>query len=218
MIFSRPFVLLILTALFIVAGVIGGPGNSFDVSANEWVTGIRHAHPQLTSLVAVLTQLGSFYVTLGSGLFACVLLAIQRRWRTALLLAATIVVERLSVDAMKLAIARPRPDLELLPFMPASYSFPSGHSANSMAAFTAIALIAVPPRWRRLALSAAIGLGILIGLTRIFLGVHWPSDVLGGWAWGLFVVGLALSLGRRSGAIETEHDIVGRHLPPPGQD
>jgi undecaprenyl-diphosphatase len=216
--FSRPMVLLVLLAIFILVGAIGGPGNSFDVAVNALMAGLRHSHPQLTSLTAVLTQLGSVYATLGLGLLAAAWLAFRGRRRSALFLAAIVLLERLSVDGLKIATARPRPDLELLPFMPASFSFPSGHSANSMAVFTAIAFIAVPPAWRRIALFVAIGVAIVIGITRIFLGVHWPSDVIGGWAWGLFVVGLALIWGRRSGAIEAEHDIVGRHLPPIRED
>ena len=216
--FSRASLRLALLAIFILAGLIGGQDGSFDAAASSWMANVRHAHPQLTSLAAILTQLGSVYVTLGLGLLACVILAFRGRARAAFLLAAIVLLERLSVDGLKLAIGRPRPELELLPFMPGSYSFPSGHSANSMAAFTAVALIAVPSHWRRPALAAAISLAIFIGLTRIVLGVHWPSDVIGGWAWGLLFVELGLAAGKRSGAIEAEHDVVGRHLPPADQD
>lgn len=216
--FSRAALLLALLAIFILAGLTGGQDGSFDAAASSWMANIRHAHPQLTSLAAIMTQMGSVYVTLGLGLLAGVILAFRRSARSAFLLAAIVLLERLSVDGLKLAIGRPRPEFELLPFMPGSYSFPSGHSANSMAAFTAIALIAVPQHWRRPALATAITLALFIGLTRIFLGVHWPSDVIGGWAWGLLFVELGLAAGKRSGAIEAEHDVVGRHLPPADQD
>jgi len=216
--FSRLLALFALCAIFVVGAWMGGPANSFDVAVSDWMVGVRHSHPQLTSLVAVLTQLGSFYMTLGLGLLASALVAMRGRRAAAMLLAATVIVERLSVDGMKLAIGRPRPDLELAPFMPTSFSFPSGHSANSMAVFTAIALFALPPAWRRPALAVAIGFSILIGMTRVFLGVHWTSDVIGGWAWGLLVTTLALWAGRRSAAIEAEHDVVRRHLPPARQD
>jgi membrane-associated phospholipid phosphatase len=216
--FSRPSVLLALTAIFALAALIGGPGNPFDVTLNNWAAGLRQPNPQLTSLIVILTQFGSIYATVGLGLASCAWLAFRRRFRVATLLAALVIVERLSVDGLKLAISRPRPDLELLPLMPGSFSYPSGHSANSMAVFTAIALLAAPPAWRRLALAIAIALGLVIGMTRIFLGVHWPSDVIGGWAWGLLLVGLMLEAGRRSGAIEAQHDVIGGHLPPASQD
>ena len=216
-IFSRPPILLALLAIFIFSGLSGGPVNSFDAAASGWMADLRHSHPQLTSLTAILTQLGSIYATLGLGLLVSALLAARREFPKASLLVGTVIFERLSVDGLKLLIGRPRPDLDL-PFMPGSASFPSGHSANSMAVFVAVALIAVPPAWRRSALAAAIGLSILVGLTRIILGVHWPSDVVGGWALGLLIVGLALTIGRRSGAIEAQHDVVGGHFPPIRED
>ena len=62
-------------------------------------------------------------------------------------------------------------------------------------------------------LIAAILISFTIGLTRVFLGVHWPSDVVGGWALGLATVLLAVAAGRSVGALplETEHEVVGRH-------
>jgi undecaprenyl-diphosphatase len=217
-IFSSPATLIVLLLIFVLAGLVGGPGNPFDVAVIHWLGGIRHSNPQFTSVTVVLTQLGSIYATLGLGLLATALLAICNRYRAAILLATTVIVERLTVDGLKLVIGRPRPDFDLLPVATSSSSFPSGHSANSVAVFVAVAMIAAPLAWRRPALAAAIFLSLVIGLTRIFLGVHWPSDVIGGWAWGLLAVALALAAGRRSGAIEAQHDVVGRHGSPVGKD
>jgi undecaprenyl-diphosphatase len=217
-IISRPVPLLFLLLLFLAAGVVGGPGMPLDVATVHWLADIRHAHPQITSLAVILTQLGSVYATLGLGLLASAALAGLGSRRRALLLALTVILERLTVDGLKLVVGRPRPDFDLHPVATSSSSFPSGHSANSMAVYVAIALIAMPGQWRRPAMVAALSLSLAIGITRIFLGVHWPSDVIGGWALGLLVVALALVAGRRSGAIEPQHDIVGGHLPPPAQD
>lgn len=218
-IISRPASLFILLLIFFLAGVIGGPGFSFDVAVIHWLAEIRHGHPQFTSVaVLLLTQLGSIYATLGLGLLASAWLAVAGKRENALLLALTVIVERLTVDGLKLAIDRPRPDFDLHPVVTSSSSFPSGHSANSMAVYVAVALIAIPQRWRRPAVAAALCLSIVIGFTRSFLGVHWPTDVIGGWAWGLLVAGLALTVGRRSGTIEAQHDVVGGHLPPASKD
>ena len=216
-IFSRPFALLAMLAIFVLAGLVGGAQNPFDIAVSDAMVEFRHRWPELTSLAAIVTQVGSVYSTLGLGLLAATVIGLRGRRGAALLLAATVVLERLSVDGLKLAIGRPRPDLDL-PFMPASASFPSGHSANSMAVFVAIALIAAPPPWRRVALTVAIGASIVVGLTRVVLGVHWPTDVIGGWAWGLLAVGLALLAVRRSAMVEAQHNIVGRHLPPVRED
>ena len=84
---------------------------------------------------------------------------------------------------------RSRPAFDLHPVATHSSSFPSGHAGNSMAVFLAIALIAVPRAHRRAAVIAALVATFLIGLTRPLLGVHWPSDVVAGWA-----VGAAIAL------------------------
>jgi undecaprenyl-diphosphatase len=213
-IISRPAAIIAMLLIFVLAGLLGGPGNSVDVAVIHWLAAIRHSNPQFTSLVVAMTQLGSIYATLGLGLLMSAALAFRHHRRAAILLAAITIVERMTVDGLKLVVGRPRPGFDLHPVATSSSSFPSGHSANSMAVFVAVALIAIPPAWRRSALAIAMCISGIIGLTRIFLGVHWPSDVVGGWALGLLIVGLFVIAGRTSGAIEAQHDVVGRHLPP----
>lgn len=217
-IFSRPTVIAVLAIVLILTFLLGGPENRWDVAAIHWLMEARHAHPQFTSFVAVLTQLGSVYATLGLGLLASAILYWRGKRPLAWLLAGTVVGERLILDGLKLIVGRPRPDFDLHPVMTHSSSFPSGHSANSMAVFVAIALLAAPTMYRRAALAIAVCASLLVGMTRPFLGVHWPSDVIGGWTLGLLIVAGALRIGRRSGAIEAEHHVVGRHGASIGQD
>ena len=82
---------------------------------------------------------------------------------------------------LKQIFAAPRP--ELLPHLDIvhSYSFPSGHSAGNMIFFGALAMLA----GRRWAYGAAAMMVALIGVSRVWLGVHWPSDVTAGWVEGL---------------------------------
>lgn len=82
---------------------------------------------------------------------------------------------------LKQIFAAPRP--ELLPHLDIvhSYSFPSGHSAGNMIFFGALAMLA-GQRW---AYGAAAMVVALIGVSRVWLGVHWPSDVTAGWIEGL---------------------------------
>jgi undecaprenyl-diphosphatase len=94
-------------------------------------------------------------------------------------------IERL----VKITVGRKRPDVAWrLIDLPPEPSFPSGHALNSMAIYGCIALLTarlVPARWRVVVIAAGVGLSLLIGLTRPYLGVHYPFDVLAGWIAGL---------------------------------
>lgn len=100
----------------------------------------------------------------------------QMRWLLATVLAGTL----LNL-ALKQVFAAPRPDL--LPHLDIvnSYSFPSGHAAGNMIFFGALALLAQ----LRAGYALAAAMIVLIGVSRVWLGVHWPSDVLAGWIEGL---------------------------------
>lgn len=219
-IFSRPITLLLLALTFLLAGYFGGPASALDRALIEYAAEVRAHAPGFTRFAASFTELGGGVVTIGLATFAALVLLLRRRAGAALLLAGAAIGERLLVDPLKDWIGRPRPSVEPLWLMPQSLAYPSGHSANSMAAFMAIALIAIPPTYRRAAAVGAFIVAILVGLSRITLGVHWPTDVIGGWALGLFCVGIALWIGRRSGALplEPQHDVVGRHLPSAVED
>lgn len=104
---------------------------------------------------------------------------------------------------IKRVVDRARPDL-LPPIMAeAGYSFPSGHSASAMVAYGVVAVLiarrAWLPRWLRTAAAACcVGAVGLVGLSRVYLGVHFPSDVLGGWLLGGVIVLLFAELTRVS--------------------
>jgi undecaprenyl-diphosphatase len=142
-----------------------------------------------------LTLLGSWPATTLISISAASWLALRRDRRRALLLLVVTFSGRLMVEAQKIAFARLRPDGEGHLVAVHTYSFPSAHAANSMLVWLALALIAVPRRGRRAAAICAILLSLSIGLTRLVLDVHWPSDVVGGWAfgagWALLMVRLA---------------------------
>jgi len=211
--FSRPAVLATLILVFLLAFLFGGPENVGDVDAIRQSLGIRIAHPDLTAAMIAVTQTGSAYATLGlAGIVAAWLWLRGARGR-AYLLAIMVVGERLTMDGLKLLVGRPRPSIDAHPVATHSSSFPSGHSANTMAVFVAIALFAAPPAYRRPAVIAAVAMSVLVGSTRPYLGVHWPSDVIGGWALGLIAVWIAVRVGVKSGVlpVEAQHEIVSRH-------
>jgi undecaprenyl-diphosphatase len=109
-------------------------------------------------------------------------------------------VGRLLTEAQKYWIARARPDLEPHLVVVKTTSFPSGHATSSMIFYLSLALMLTVhhhARRRLVAASTAIALSVLVGLSRVMLGVHWPSDVVGGWAFGLLWVLLTLRSAER---------------------
>lgn len=146
----------------------------------------------------VVTRLGDpdllLFVT---GLIALVLIASRNR-RPAILLLAISLSGRAIVDLQKALIARPRPDAHLHLIGTRTDSFPSGHAASSMMVWLTLALlIPVGARWRSPAIAAALFASFLSGLSRPMLGVHYPSDVIAGWSFGLFWVLLLVRLTAR---------------------
>jgi len=207
-----------LLGIFFFAGLAGGPGTTFDQSVSLSATDWRSAAPAFTSFAASFTEIGGARFTLGIATLAALTLLVRRRFGLALILVVTVLAERELVDWLKDLTDRPRPMAGVL--TPGSMAFPSGHSANSMTAFLAVAMLATPIAYRRPVAIAAIILSLMVGLSRIFLVVHWPSDVIGGWALGLLAVGLAIQIAERSSALpfEPKHEIVGGHRPTSSED
>lgn len=194
--------------IFILAALLGGSGSMADVDTIRFLGAERAAHVGLTSAAIGMTRIGGAPGMVAILLVATALLAIARRWRMALALALIVLGGRVAVELLKLAIDRPRPHFGPYPVEVASLSFPSGHAANSMITFLAIAMLMVPARYRVMAVTAAVSLSGVIGLTRPYLGVHWPSDVVGGWAFGIaWVTALTLLL-------KQQHEVVGGHGAP----
>jgi len=188
-----PQLLPIVAAFFLIlAGWGGGPHNSYDLALVAEAVKLRAHEPLLTTIPAALTQLGSAYFLLPLSGVVIVLLYFLGRRNSALLIFLTVAGERLLLDGLKIVIQRPRPELEAHPVFTHSFSFPSGHAANTMTVFVAIALFALPPRSRWWALPTAIFFAALIAATRPWLGVHWPSDIFGGWMLAALSISAAL--------------------------
>jgi undecaprenyl-diphosphatase len=114
-------------------------------------------------------------------------LAFRRRFIAAAMLLALVVFGRKVGHFQKayFALARPPEHFHLAPT--STFAFPSGHTANAtIAYFGAALLLAGGARWWRRSVGAALTVAFLVGLSRVMLGVHWPADVVGGWAFGGF--------------------------------
>lgn len=143
---------------------------------------------------AALTWTGSSKLLLPAAAVAAVALLAARRRFEAALLAASTASAPLLVYVIKSAAGRERPALWDAPWYWGS-SFPSGHTLTAAAFYTAAALCIgrLRPRWRAPALAIALVWTALVGLSRLVLGVHWPTDVLVAACIGTFIP-LAISL------------------------
>ncbi len=176
----------VLLAVFglIAAAVATGGGLALDAPLLTWL----HAHtaPAWTALARGLSTIGEPPVVGGITLALVLVLALGRRTRGALRFAVQVGGAAALDLVLKKVFARPRPTLFPHLVHEGNFSFPSGHALGDMAFFVALALLArhaLPRPWRGLGL-VGVALALAIGASRPYLQVHYPSDVLAGWALG----------------------------------
>lgn len=145
--------------------------------------------PALIELARGLSLIGQPPVLITAGFVCAWWLWRTHRGRLALILLLVTLIGRGLSELQKYEIARVRPNIEPQLVIVKTSSFPSGHAASSMIFGLTVALaVAAGTRWERVAVASAILLSLLIGTSRVMLGVHWPSDVIGGWSFGLLWV------------------------------
>ena len=183
-IFAAGLVLFVLLTILMVTGNL----QWFDDPIREWVYSIRN--PVLTEVLKVITYMGNWQtITL-----LCIVLLLFRktRLRYGVPVSAGAIFVTIFNRIIKLIFKRPRPEESLHLIEEGGYSFTSGHSITSMVVFgLLIYLVRKYVRNRKAAniLTAALAVPwIFIGLSRIYMGVHFPSDVLAGWALGAAVL------------------------------
>ena len=174
------------------------------IALDALVTPLLHglSNPTLDFSMRVLTDLGSTLVIGTVLLVTLVLLMWRRHRREALFLAVSMAGSLALNQSLKLIFHRPRPQLAWAHIQP-DYSFPSGHAMNSLVLYVALALIVWALWGRRAGLISAVlafMLALLIGTSRIYLGYHYFTDVVGGFlagaAW-LLIVSAAFNAGPR---------------------
>lgn len=157
---------------------------------------LRHAGGDAWRGAAIdLTTLGSAPVLLpllGAGIG---LLLVRRDPRRALVLALIVLGGRLLIEIVKDLTVRVRPPLDP-GLLVHGWSFPSAHAGNSTITLVALALLLARSEARRPAVIAAAVLSFVIGCTRLWLGVHWPSDVAAGWLIGAGWLALTVPIAR----------------------
>lgn len=173
-------VLLPLAAFAVLAAMVAAGQPGFDLS----LAGIaqRGLGGPMDPVWLLLSRLGHEWGVVPVDIALVALLLLRRRWRAALFAAVALGGSGLLNMAAKQLFARPRPDL-WMPLAPEhTFSFPSGHAMGSMTLAWVLVLLA----WRTpLCRPLAVGLAAFVagvGWSRVHLGVHYPSDILAGWA------------------------------------
>ena len=138
------------------------------------------------------------------GLVALVVVVVLRSYRAAVAAVAALIVATLAADGLKIVFGRPRPPAHLALVWVSGDSFPSTHAAATSAVAVAV-LVAFPWGSRRTARTAALTLAallVLVGVCMVYVGAHWPTDVLAGWLLG-GTIGLVLGYSFRRMASPT---------------
>lgn len=149
------------------------------------------SQPQLDAIVTFVTKLGVFWGVFPVAIVTGLILLIKRRWHALAYLITTLTGSIVINRTAKVLLHRVRPHLWQSPAPELDYGFPSGHAMSSMTLVAVLVVLSWNTRWRGWTLLIG-GLFVLtIGWTRLYLGVHYPSDILAGWmvsvAWAIGV-------------------------------
>jgi len=228
-------------AILVVGAVAAGGLWAFIAIADEVVEGDTHAFDTFIMLamrdpadhanpigpawfedtMRDVTSFGSTFGLVFVSLTVVFWLVLTKRPHAGLLVFASLAGGTAVVNGLKYVFSRPRPDLVAHSAEVFTASFPSAHAALSATVYLTLgALVMRFSEERTLKLYAmfvAVLLTILVGLSRVYLGVHWPTDVLAGWAvgatWAAIVWVVALYL-QKSGTVEEASDASQKN--PPG--
>ncbi len=209
-----------------VVGLLGFVALAEEVRGGE--TG-KFDDPVFGVIARFYTRLGPFWQEVGRDLtalggttvitlmvsFTALFLLLRRQWRSTAFLVVAVLGGLIISLLLKHFFDRARPDLFEHHSNTMTPGFPSGHSANSAVAYLAVAILLTKlvesVRMKAYILGVGLLIPLLVGLSRIALAVHWPTDVLAGWliglAWGLFVYAAATYL-QQHGKLEQEGEMA----------
>jgi membrane-associated phospholipid phosphatase len=191
------FGLIVLSIIALTLFVSHHPLTSFDTSLTREIQKIKHGNFDL--LMQWVSYFGNVQVMPFGVLFASLVFVIVRRMREARFVLAVLIADLLNI-LVKLIIDRPRPTAEeaLVSIQFTQSSFPSGHVVHYVVFFGF--LLAVMIRDKKLPRPARITVGVssavlilLVSVSRIYLGAHWATDVLGAYLFGMLYLGILLT-------------------------
>lgn len=177
--------------LLLAKGIAGWTVRGIDEGTLRALEQIQNG--ALTVVMRVITFLGGGWgVALpAAAVIVVLLIACRPRLREALFVLVVMTGTGVLQLVTKLVFERPRPAVFEPLVAVSSYSYPSGHAMASAGLSLALAVVAWPTRWRATAIAGGAVFTLLVGVSRMYLGVHYPSDIVAGWllavAWATLV-------------------------------
>lgn len=156
--------------------------HALDVAAMNAVHG--WAGPRTDRAILWISHLGYSHGVVPFDILFVTALLLRRHWREGLYALVGLGGSLWLNTLLKAAFARARPDVWEPMWRYSGYSFPSGHAMATATLCTVLALLAWRTRWRLPVLALMVPFTVLVGVSRPYMGVHYPSDVLAGWAVG----------------------------------
>ncbi len=176
---------------------------SFDI----WVNGFMASHvgSLLANIAYIVTTVGGTAVTAGLGVIIGLFFIFKKKWRSASIMLISIGSASVLTSFLKEFFMRARPPYSLVGIDPGDWSFPSGHATLAAAFFIVVAYLFAPKlkKWvtREWFIVICVAAILVIGLSRIVLNAHWASDVIAGWALGVFCATASILLVRYVGGM-----------------
>jgi membrane-associated phospholipid phosphatase len=194
-VFAIVFSLAIVLLVLLLAGVILSPAlGRLDASLSAAVRSVRM--PVLTTIAIWVTSISNTATMLVLVPLTALVLWLLGRHSGAVVVLVTVAGGRLLGSAIQVLVHRARPVGVALIALPSSYSFPSGHALTAALFFGTLSFIALGevknPAVRYALVTAFSALAVAIGLSRVYLGVHYLGDVVAGWLLGSAVVVVAI--------------------------
>jgi undecaprenyl-diphosphatase len=168
-----------------------------DVSVTNEFQGVQVEGTSTT--VEVMNTLGQWHVLIAIGAIVALILVAFGRRRDALFAIVPVAVAQLANVGLKFMFSSPRPTTDYVAVAdPApGFGFPSGHTMTTVVLIGSLAYILLRQtdcRWRRAGIASFVVLvALAMGFSRVYVGAHWPSDVLGAYLWGTAFIGLAIT-------------------------
>jgi membrane-associated phospholipid phosphatase len=170
-----------------------------DLPINRWFFDQAHAHIALQRYAEQFQVLGSGNLTAPIALVFGLVLIVMRRWHWLAFFAACAIGGLVISEVLKNTVQRARPEWPNPFFSEHGYSFPSGHTLSGVTTWVAMGIVVMfilARPWSSVLGWVLVLIGVAMGPSRLFYGVHWLTDVLGGWlfgfGWLLVVAGLCL--------------------------